>query len=408
MTLALTRVFQVGVLSFCLLGAPGALWAQQGNGWTGADLAQLQAASDQGVPEAQYALAMRVEHGDGVLQNYALAAEWLARAAKQGHSASANRLGQYFHAGLGVEQNREAAIQWLEQAAETGEAQYLYDLAVVLEEGPEGVADPARAAELYQTAADLGLLDAMVSLGVLYQNGNGVEQDFSRAKALYEGPAEQGHARAQNNLGLLYVRGEGVPQDYARAFELFDAAAAKGLKVAMGNLGVMYENGFGVATDEKRAAELYRLAARDGQEIDSDGGVPRSVFDPRLVAPDTSPDGMARLQNGVRAGDPLAMYTAGWLIMQDPEPGQEGLLQAAQLFRASARAGNPAAMANLGLMYFDGRAVPQDFALGYMWLVLAGTAGFTQALDLSAVLASRMTPGQISEAQQMAEARAGQ
>ncbi|WGW05907.1 SEL1-like repeat protein [Tropicibacter oceani] len=403
--MTLRRSGSLKALGLCLCLIPATGLAQQADGWAGADLAGLQSASDQGNPDAQFALADRLHNGDGVLQNYALAAEWLARAAHQGHAAAANRLGQYFHAGLGVEQDRDTALTWLEQAAQTGQAQYLFDLAAVLENGPDGQADPARAAQLYGQAMDLGFGAAAVSLGVLYQHGTGVEKDAARAKTLYEGPATQGDARAQNNLGLLYVRGEGVPQDYDRAFALFTAAAEQGLKVAMGNLGVMYENGFGVAVDEARAAELYRLAARDGQRLDGDGGLPKTVFDPRLVPPDTSPEGLNRLQNGVRAGDPLALFTAGWLILQSDDPGLDDLRQAAGLFRAASEAGNPAAMANLGLMYFEGRALPQDYALGYMWLVLAGTAGFQQALDLSASLSGRMTQAQIAEAQQMAQTR---
>ncbi|MFW2541369.1 tetratricopeptide repeat protein [Primorskyibacter sp. 2E107] len=392
-------------LCLCLAALPAV--AQQADPWVDADLAQVQAASDQGIAAAQYALARRLEVGDGVLQNYALAAEWFARAAKQGNAAAAHRLGQYYFAGLGVDQNRDAALAWLEAAAETGAAQYLYDLGVALETGTEAGKDLTRAAEVYQKAADLGHAEAQVSLGVLYQNGKGVPKDLDRARTLYEGPAEAGHARAQNNLGLLYVRGEGVPQDYNRAFSLFEAASDQGLAVALRNLGVMYENGFGVAVDEALAHELYRRAARDGKAPGDADAIPAVVFDPRLAAPDTSEEGLKRLQNGVRAGDPVALFTAGWLLMQDEGAGYAEFRQAAGLFHASALAGNAAAMTNLALLYFDGRVVPQDYALGYMWLVLAGTAGFPPALDLSATLASRMTPGQIAEAQQMAQARAG-
>lgn len=373
--------------------------------WQAADLAQLAEAARGGVAAAQYALALRLQTGTGVLQNFTQAAAWMARAAEQGHAAAQNRLGQYYHTGLGVAQDSAAALRWLEQAAAGGEPQHLFDLAAVLEQQPGGA---ARAAEFYRQAADQGHADAAVSLGVLYQAGTGVAQDLALAQQLYEGAAGAGHARGQNNLGLMFVRGEGVVQDYARAAALFQAAAEQGLPVAMGNLGVMYENGFGVALDESLAAELYRRAGRGG----GTGGerlaaqMPGAVFDARLQPPGQDPEALARLRSGVQGGDPLAQFLLAWLTLQQPEPGPEGRRQAARLLAASAAAGYPAAMGNLALMYFDGRGLPQDYVLGYMWLVLAGSAGLPEAPGLSAELALRMTPGQLAEAQALAQERA--
>lgn len=399
-------------LVLCCAAIPAPVLAE--TDWRAAPLQQLEAAAEAGGAAAQYALARRLEEGAGLLQNYTLAAEWFARAAQQGHVAAQARLGQYYHRGLGVEQDRVAAIHWLERAAAgaagDAQAQALFDLASVVEDGPDG-GDPTRAADLYRRAMELGHQDAAVSLGVLYQNGSGVPQDPVRARDLYEGPAAAGHARAQNNLGLLYVRGEGVPQDYTRAAELFRAAADQGLAVAFGNLATMYENGFGVPLDEALAAELYRRAGRGGeQQGAADLSLrPGSVFDARLLLPDATPEALDRLRTGAQAGDPLAAFLLGWLLLQQPDQAGAGdharQSQAAALLRRAAEAGLPSAQANLGLMYFEGRALPQDYELGYMWLVLAGSSGLPEARALSAELAARMTPEQIIAAQQMAEVR---
>lgn len=385
------------------MGAPAAALAE-------APLAELERAAGAGMAAAQYALALRLEEGKGVVQNYTLAVEWFARAAKQGHVAAQSRLGQYYHHGLGVEKNRATAIHWLEQAAATasgqGQAQALFDLAAVLEQGSDGTGDPVRAADLYRRAMELGHREAAVSLGVLYQNGSGVAQDLTRARDLYEGPAAAGNARAQNNLGLMYVRGEGVAQDYTRAAELFQEAAEQGLAVAMGNLGTMYENGFGVSLDEALAADLYRRAGRGAGGGNTGPDLrPGSVFDARLIPPDTSPEALMRLQTGAQAGDPLAQFLLGWLLLQEGGSDHARQQRAAQLMHGAAEGGLPAAQTNLGLMYFEGRVLPQDYVLGYMWLVLAGSAGLDEARALSAALSSRMTPDQIIEAQQMAVVR---
>ncbi|UWQ35186.1 SEL1-like repeat protein (plasmid) [Leisingera sp. M527] len=392
------RPFRLRPLAAALwLALPAAAAGQQA-----LPLEQLRAEAAAGQAAAQYALALRLQDGRGVLQNYAGAADWLTRAAEQGHAAAQNRLGQSYHSGLGVAQDRAQALHWLEQAAASGRAQYLFDLAAVLEQAPDG-SGAAQAAELYARAAGQGHQDAAVSLGVLYQNGTGVAQDPARARQLYEGPAAAGHPRALNNLGLMHVRGEGAAQDYARAAALFEAAAAQGLAPAIRNLGVMYENGFGVPLDEARAADLYRRAARAaGAAAD-----PGLIYDARLAPPDSSAAGLERLTDGAAAGDPLAQFQLAWLALQQPDPPRAGLLAAVAQLRASAEAGYPAAMANLGWMYFEGRALPQDYVLGYMWLVLAASAGLPEARGLSAALQARLTPAQLAEAQELAAAKAG-
>ncbi len=375
-------------------------------------LEQLRQAASEGAAAAQYMLALRLERGTGLLQNYSQALQWLTEAAQQGHRRAQQRLGHYYHSGLGGVRDRAAAIHWLTQAAQAGQAdtdgdpvdraQVLTDLAAVLEQGGPGQQDLARAAEFYRQAADLGHLEAMTSLGLLYQNGTGVTQDFAEALRLYEQAAAAGQPRAQNNLGLLYVRGNGVVQDYARAAVLFQTAAEQGLAVAMGNLATMYENGFGVPLDEALAADLYRRAGRGGSTLSGVSLRPGAVFDSRLVPPTEDGETLARLRQGARRGDPLAQFLLSWILLQQEELQQADWEQVAMLLQASAEAGYPPAMANLGLIYVEGRALPQDYVQGYMWLVLAASAGQEQAAALGAELSRRMTQAQISEAQDWA------
>lgn len=359
-------------------------------------LEQAQTAAQLGEVAAQVALADRYHRGDGVTQDFAQAAEWYAKAAAQGDPKAQNQLGRYRFEGLGGPQDRAEAMALFEQAAKSGMPQYVFDLAAVLEQSPETI---AQAATLYAQAAEGGFLDAAVSLGVLYQAGTGVPQDFARAKALYEGPARQGHPRALNNLGLLYVRGTGVPQDYARAAEFFSAAADRGLKTAMTNLGVLYENGFGVPLDEARAAELYRQAGgRPAAEAEAEQTI---IYDTRLHPVDTSEDGIKALQARARAGDPVAMFQFGWVLLQSEDAPFANFYQAGEMFRRAAEQGYGPAMVNLGTLYFEGRGVPQDFVLGQMWMIRAAGAGVPEAAPIAQSFSDRLTPAQINDAQGM-------
>lgn len=361
-----------------------------------ATLEELTKRAKTGDASAQFALAQLYHGGETVAQNYSAAAEWAARAAEAGNPAAQNLLGRYYHTGLGVAQDQAQALRWLRAAAGTGEAQYIYDLGLVLENGADGSSNPTAAAQAYAQAAEAGHMDAVVSLGMLFQEGEGIAQDFSRALELYQVAAERGHPRAQNNLGLLHVRGNGVPQDYGKAADLFAAAAEAGLPGAMRNLGVMYENGFGVPLDEARATELYRQAGLGTQSGDD---APSLRYDPRLRPLPEGDDAIALLRQSAEAGDPVAQFQQGWYLFRTTATDPASNAEAAALFKAAARAGHGPAMRNLGLLYFDGRGVPQDYVLGRMWLTLAARSGEQDAGGLIDTLGAKMTPEQVNEAQ---------
>ncbi|MCD9149783.1 SEL1-like repeat protein [Pseudophaeobacter flagellatus] len=373
-------------------------------------LADLRAKAQAGEAQAQYQLGDELQRGRLLVQDHAAAVAWFLRASEQGHSGAQTRLGQIYLQGLGVAADPARALQFLEQAAESGAAEPLFYLASLLEQAAAPLADPARAARLYQQAAKLGHMDAAVSLGVLYQNGTGVVQDLERAHQLYQAPAAAGHPRALNNLGLLYVRETGPEQDYGRAALLFQAAADQGLAVALNNLGTLYENGFGVALDEARAQALYRQAAdlaRGGADLIQTTAA-GAIYDPSLERPARAAADLQQLQQQAKAGDPVAQFQLGWLILQ-PETAasrREELL-AVQLLQAAAQAGQAAAMVNLALLYVEGRLLPQDHMLAYMWLVLAIAAGepglAAQASDLAASLARQIPAAQILQAQSRAQ-----
>lgn len=354
---------------------------------------------------AQFTEANRYHSGTGVLQSFSKAQALYQQAANLGHAAAQNKLGQYYHVGLGGAPDQSQALRWLGAAAAQGDPQHIFDLAAALEQGADGSSDPASAAALYQQASSLGHVDASVSLGVLYQNGSGVVQDPQRALMLYHGPAAQGHARAQNNLGLLYVRGTDVPQDYARAAALFAKSAAQGEVTAMRNLSVMYGNGFGVVQSDAKAADWERRASLQRQTSpfapSADASGTSCIFDPRLVPPD--PDrGLPAQQQAAAAGDPVAQFLTGWQLCRRPQASARDLTAAARWFKAAATKGHGPSMANLGWFYLQGRGVPQDYVLGYMWLTLAQSAGHPLPLTDSAALHQRMTPAQINDAQQRA------
>ncbi len=77
------------------------------------------------------------------------------------------------------------------------------------------------------------------------------------------------------------------------------------------------------------------------------------------------------------------------------------------IYRKLAEQGHAEAQNKLGIMYQNGKGVPQDDAHAYMWFKLAASRlrpgeGRDIAVKNRDDVAMRMTPAQISEAQKLA------
>ena len=75
-------------------------------------------------------------------------------------------------------------------------------------------------------------------------------------------------------------------------------------------------------------------------------------------------------------------------------------------FRKAAKHGDPDVQFNLGVMYFKGQGVPQDYVLAHKWINLAASRSTGEAREkfvkVRHSIAEEMTPRQIAEAQRLA------
>jgi hypothetical protein len=87
--------------------------------------------------------------------------------------------------------------------------------------------------------------------------------------------------------------------------------------------------------------------------------------------------------------------------------GSSKYSEKAKEYRLAAEQGNARAQYNLGSMYFKGQGVPQDYVEAHKWFNLAAarspdkdaTVTIVQGRD---IVAAKMTPSQIAEAQKRA------
>ncbi len=130
----------------------------------------------------------------------------------------------------------------------------------------------------------------------------------------------------------------------------------------------MYRYGLGVPQDDAEAWGWWRKAAEQGNAgAQSNLGV------------------MYRKGQGVPQDDAEAV---GW-------------------WRKAAEQGHATAQYNLGSMYYSGRGVPQDDAQAHMWYNLAASSSppgedRDMAVNNRDIVAAKMTPAQIVEAEKLA------
>ncbi|MCH7888538.1 MAG: sel1 repeat family protein [Proteobacteria bacterium] len=90
------------------------------------------------------------------------------------------------------------------------------------------------------------------------------------------------------------------------------------------------------------------------------------------------------------------MYAAGQGVKQD-------FAAAATWHRRAAEQGHALAQSQLGVIYGNGRGVPQDYVQAHLWFTLSAAQGNDDtARKNRELVAEKMTPAQIAEAQKLA------
>ena len=158
--------------------------------------------------------------------------------------------------------------------------------------------------------------------------------------------------------------------DYTTALRLYRPLAEQGNADAQYSLGIMYAKGQGVPQNYAEAVTWYRKAADQG---------------------------VAQAQHNLGL-----MYRDGQGVPQD-------YAQAHKWYRKAADQGDADAQYNLGIMYAKGEGVPQDYVQAHKWWNLAAaryeaseTVDRNMAVENRDIVAAKMTPAQIAEAQKLA------
>ena len=147
---------------------------------------------------------------------------------------------------------------------------------------------------------------------------------------------------------------------------------------------------------------MRRLAAVLSVFLVLAAGDARAGFDEGLAAYERGDYATAlRELRPLAEQDAAAQFLLG--LMYDEGRGvSQDYAEAAKWYRFAAEQGDADGQNLLGAAYANGKGVPQDYVQSHMWLNLSAAQGLETARNERDIIAERMTPAQIAEAQRLA------
>jgi len=339
-------------------------------------------AADANISTAMIRLGRMFSDGQGVPQDYALAATWFSRAAAAGSGPAMVELSALYSR-AGGPGHFNLARDVLEKAVRAGDARASIALAkLYLARGEQILAE----ATLRKTA-EAGDVEAALQLAELYLNGSPDQVPLARRWLSTAEKAASGNDDLLVRVASLQLKDMGTARQGAAILETLTRKNNTG---AMTALAQALLDGSGVQPDANRAEALLRRAIQLG----NDGA--------RFVLAKAYREGNGIERNPARA---VALYreiyndepgdTKVLLALGDAYGRGEGVPRdralAVQFYALAAQNGDPEGKLQLGLAYLYGGGVPHDGAKAERLLFQAGEANLTMArLQLGDARASGM------------------
>lgn len=190
----------------------------------------------------------------------------------------------------------------------------------------------------------------------------------------------QEDAAQQFDLAMRHHNGTGVLQDYATAAMHLQTAAEHGFAPAQNMLGRYYFEGLGVPQNRAEAMRWFEAAA--------DSGDPVHLFDlAQMLEADPATATRAAQMYGRAAAAGLADASVSLgVLYQEGRGVPQDYARAHALYEGPAADGHARALNNLGLLYVRANGVTQDYARAATLFAAAAEQGLPQAMTNLGVL----------------------
>jgi TPR repeat protein len=276
--------FGLGLLTFFLSGPVLGQAAPAMN----AGNSDLAVRAEAGDPVAQYQLGKTYADGNGMPQDYSVAAGWYSKSAAKGNADAQNGLGILYMNGFGVPKDKAQAVRWYRQAAFQKNASAMFNLGAAYYNGDGVDVDDTLAYSWFLLALEHGSTKAMDAVAraehelgpttqrygldrvaQMYANGDGIPQDYSSAARWWRKAVDKNYTHGFEELQLsnMLLSGQGVPRDEPQAFQLCLSAAKKLYREGELCAAQMLQKGVGTGKNPREALNWYEKAAMSGSSV---------------------------------------------------------------------------------------------------------------------------------------------
>lgn len=313
---------------------------------------------------AQRDLAVCYYYGNGITKNIDMAEHWWKSAADKGVVDALRGLYALY---LG-KKNYVAALSYETRLAEHGAADAAYNIGVMYSKGDGVAKNEAKAVEWYRRAAELCNGSYCNYVGSLYFNGTMVRQDEAEAAKWFKRAAALGWKEGMLNLALCYL-GRGLPTDYCMALSYANMSGQNSNPNA-----ALIGRAIKANANKKNPTALYAMGL--AQKLLGEPALSKKYIDRALDTGDPAVyfiHGAVALENkdyataassfmaAAEAGNADAQYLLGCMYY-DGTGVAKSYQYAGTWFSLSAAQGNADAMFALALMFRDGEGVKKDAA----------------------------------------------
>ncbi len=348
----------------------------------------------------------RYRHGKGNAATWEDAFAYFLKAAQSGHAEAAFYVGRMYFFGHGTEQNYDLAEHWYQLAGRNGSYRAYNNLGYMEDTGRGREKNPLKAIEYYEKSSEMGFAMASSNLAQCYHSGDkGVPADPEKAFAYLRLALLQWDywdTDVPNDMAdwVLEKPDEQDPVAVELALRLLELMVKKGDRHAARTLAYYYNR----QDDEFSRQEAYRYFLFLAKRTDVDGMV-------HVAAKLDKGDGVERDAEAslnwyrlVLGKAPLNKYANCMigLAYYKGEAVEQDYPAALKYLRTGLEQGNTGAAEYLGWLHRKGWGCVQDDVQAYAYYLLAGEDNTGPSEDTMANIAAELSPEQLQKAEQLA------
>lgn len=323
---------------------------------------------------------------------------WM-KASEGGDGTSAWHIGNCFRDGIPVSQDIDEAIKWYIKSAEYGNPKAYGEIGAIYENAEFGRQDHEKSLDYYTKGYENGDDESTLALAKKYENGIGVELNPSKAfelmkyaadyrwgkeviletaKMCLEGRGtEPNPVMAVEYLEKIRYLGKDVSVLYKEAKsrcapkELFDLCKRKaetGDHIAEYELFEWYSGEKGIPRDNDKAVEYLKKSADGGYVIALNklGEIEKDRLNFILAA--------ECWEKAAQLGLYSHSYDLACLYLEGDRGVQLNVERGLELMRKAAELGNADAQSEMGVIYYEGKFVAQNYSEAFKWVQMAANA----------------------------------